>query len=579
MKIFIKNISFLLLVITVILVISNCSKDENPIIPGNPELTLIYPVGGESIIADTTVIVKWLSTNVDFISIYLSTNSGIDWTEIINSVSAESGEWNWTTPNLISDSCKIKIVSKSDLSINDESDSSFSIVIDFNLNLMIPNGGELWESLTDYSIEWTSENIDNIIIEYTSDNGNNWGIIDTVSAQLSEYTWRTNYQPSENYKIRIGSLEYPAIVDESENTFVIVIKPGIIESLNYYPLAIGNKWFYKTIKNQTTITYSTREVTDYIKMENNKYYFLVSGGFPWTVYERLDSLNGLVYRFSPGSGNEIVYDDLVTEPGKIVNTWRMFDGIGPGVLIKDEYPDTVLQFYTTIRAYTPQNVEVLMSYALAKYFGLTGWYTAYWDTYSTSLIAAYIDGVFYGDTTKSYYNKHFDYYPLEIGNKWTYEYKKYSNPLNIIRSTILNREVVKDSLFNNGYRFFKIVSQFEDSLQIFIDWQRLDTIVAKLYGYDITMDEEFLIDDYTISDEELHAAESYIYSIFPYLIDGFIPQYPSANIKTYFGGNYDNETFYEFTKYIGLSKIILTWYPLNPQIIEELNLISSEIHN
>jgi len=295
----------------------------------------------------------------------------------------------------------------------------------------------------------------------------------------------------------------------------------------------------------------------------------------------LDSLNGLVYRFSPGSGNEIVYDDLVTEPGNIVQTWRMFDGIGPGVLIRDEYPDTVLQFNTTIRVYTPQNVEVLMSYSLAKYFGLVGWYTAYWDTYSTSLIAAYIDGVFYGDTTKSYYNKHFDYYPLEIGNKWLYEYKKYSDPLNVIRSTILNREVVKDSLFSNGYRFFKIVSQFEDSAQIFNDWQRLDTIVAKLYGYDITMDEEFLIDDYTLPDDENNnkKSESYMNSIFPYTLYDFFTEYPSENIKTYYGWNFDNYTFYEFTKYIGLSKIILTWYSLNPQIIEELNLISSEIHN
>lgn len=360
----------------------------------------------------------------------------------------------------------------------------------------------------------------------------------------------------------------------------ISVPSRIAESIKYYPLAIGNKWFYKTIKNQTTISYSTREVTDYLKMENNKYYFsVVSSDLPWIEYERLDSLNGLVYRFYPGTGNERVYDDLVTEPGKIVNTGRFFDGIGPGVLIKDEYPDTVLQFNTTIRVYTPQNDEVLVSYELAKYFGLTGWFTSLWDTYSTSLIAAYIDGVFYGDTTKVIIpNKHFDYYPLELGNKWLYKYKKYSDSSNIIRSTFLNREVVKDSLFRNGYSYSKIVSQFEDSSQIFIDWQRLDSIVAKLYGYNITLDKEFLIDDYTISDEELHSINSYIYSIFPYLIDGFVPQYPSENTKTYFGGNLDNETFYEFTKHIGLSKIILTWYTLNPQIIEELNLISSEIH-
>lgn len=360
----------------------------------------------------------------------------------------------------------------------------------------------------------------------------------------------------------------------------IVGSSNIAESLKYYPLAIGNKWFYKTIKDQTTISYSTREVTEYSKMENNKYYFsVVTSDLPWIEFERLDSINGLVYRFYPGIGTEKVYDDLVTEPDNIVNTWRFFDGIGPGVLIRDEYPDTVLLFNTTIRDYKPMNDEVLASYELAKYFGLTYWYSSYVSTYSTTLIGAYIDGIVYGDTTKFNYNKQLDYYPLEIGNSWLYEYKKYSDTSNVIRSTILHREVVKDSLFSNGYMFFKIVNQFEDSAKIFIDWQRLDKNVEKLYGYNITMDVEYLIDDYSLPVEPFRESESYMPSIFPYILAHYITQYPSENIITYRGINSDNNVFYEFTKDIGLSKIILTWYSLNPQITEELILVSSEIHD
>lgn len=402
----IKNLSLSFLVIAAMLIISYCSKEENPIIPNDPALTLIYPVGGESILADTTIKIKWSSAFIDSISIYLTTDNGNSWTELNNSVSAELGEWDWITPNSILDSCKIKIASKSDDSISDVSNSNFSIYIDATLELLTPNGGEVWESLTEYAIIWTSENVDKIDIKFTSDDGTTWNAIDSnVQATAEQYTWKTHCQPSQNYRIKIISSKYLNLNDESDGIFTIFVSPLVIESLNYYPLAIGNKWFYKktfynSSNGDTTISFITREVTDYIKMQNNKYYFLiVSDEYPNSSHERLDSLRGLVFRYSSFvQGNERLYDDLITEPGNIVYTWRFFDGIGPGVNILDEYADVILGLNTTTRFYGPMNSEVQKNYKLSKKFGLTYWWIQYWDTTIIEIKGALLDGIVYGDT-------------------------------------------------------------------------------------------------------------------------------------------------------------------------------------
>lgn len=402
MKTFIRILSFLLLVITTILVINNCSKEENPIIQNDPAVVLIYPVGGESILADTTIKIKWSSAFVDSISIHLLTNNGIDWVELSNSLSAELGEWDWMTPNSIFDSCKIKIVSKSDASVRDESNSGFSIYVDATLDLLAPNGGEVWESLTDYSIEWTSENINSIIIEYTSNIGSVWQNIDTVTASSGNFIWNTHYQPSEQYKIRIISSEIPSLQDESENSFTVVVSPRITESLNYYPLTIGNKWLYKRILYDccdTTISYGKKEVIELVLMPNNKQYFKVSSDFSSLLFERVDSLQGLVYRYNPNNQGEYITDDLITEPGNIVFTMRHWNGLGPGVLIFSEVIDIILGINTTTRYYNTSDGEVARGYKLSKYFGETYWYSSYFSTTETELKGALINGILYGDTT------------------------------------------------------------------------------------------------------------------------------------------------------------------------------------
>jgi len=408
MNTLIRILSFLLLVITTVLVINNCSKEENPIIPDHPALTLTYPVGGETIQAETTVKIKWSSTKIDSISIHLSTNNGIDWVELSNSVSAELGVWDWISPDINSDSCKIKITSNSP-SVNDESKSIFSINVDFTINLLTPNGGEVWESRTDYLITWSSENYDYITIEYTSDNGITWDTVAfNVATSAREYLWETHYQPSDEYRIKLSSSKYPTINDESENNFIIVVAPRITESLSFYPHNIGNKWIYNTVYHEWAFTrdttYTVLEVID-VQIEGRKKVIKLKEFTDyhnwWNKLEyyddELDTLTGIVTRTGQYL-NSGIWLDLAAGVGDILYFEELYNF---KVIMVADLNEMILGYQTYSKVYERFHLYYGIQYTFSKSFGRSH-YSEWVDLYGTvekTLKGCVINGIVYGDTT------------------------------------------------------------------------------------------------------------------------------------------------------------------------------------
>lgn len=65
------------------------------------------------------------------------------------------------------------------------------------LTVLTPNGGESLESGSEYNITWTSSGLNNVIIEYSTDNGTNWQYIDKVPTGNGSYTWTVPGTPSD----------------------------------------------------------------------------------------------------------------------------------------------------------------------------------------------------------------------------------------------------------------------------------------------------------------------------------------------------------------------------------------------
>lgn len=117
----------------------------------SPEIVLTYPRGGEKLEPNQTQMVQWdaydNSPN-DFVLEY-TTDNGQNWTTIDNSINGLQFYYEWTTPNISSGQCKVR-VSRKNTAVTDQSDLNFAIA-------PRPTGLTATALCTDYvQLKWNS---------------------------------------------------------------------------------------------------------------------------------------------------------------------------------------------------------------------------------------------------------------------------------------------------------------------------------------------------------------------------------------------------------------------------------------
>ena len=86
-----------------------------------------------------------------------------------------------------------------------------------------PNGGESWNVGSSNSITWTSVSIDNVKIDYSTNNGTTWINIIPQPPSDGSYSWTIPNTPSTNCKVQISDVTNAAINDQSDNVFTIIV--------------------------------------------------------------------------------------------------------------------------------------------------------------------------------------------------------------------------------------------------------------------------------------------------------------------------------------------------------------------
>ena len=100
--------------------------------------------------------------------------------------------------------------------------SLIGITIQNSITVFAPNGGENWTVESDQNIAWTSYNVINVKLEYSTDNGINWStIITSTPASSGSYNWIVPNTPSTQCKVKISDVDSLALYDESNNVFTI----------------------------------------------------------------------------------------------------------------------------------------------------------------------------------------------------------------------------------------------------------------------------------------------------------------------------------------------------------------------
>jgi len=183
-----------------------------------PALTVTSPNGGENLEVDSIYTITWTSEGiVNNVSLQFSVNNGSTWNSLTASTSND-GSYDWTVPDLVSDSCRVRIFQSSDGEPADESDALFSIVPIPAIRVTSPNGGENFNAGSLQTISWTSEGlVGAVTIQYTADGGESWTEITGSTANDGLYAWTLPAGLSDRYLVRVMESDgSPADVSDGE---------------------------------------------------------------------------------------------------------------------------------------------------------------------------------------------------------------------------------------------------------------------------------------------------------------------------------------------------------------------------
>ncbi|MFN7118250.1 MAG: T9SS type A sorting domain-containing protein [Saprospiraceae bacterium] len=159
-----------------------------------------------------------------------------------------------------------------------------------SLTLLAPTGGESWMQNTVQKIVWNSSQVENVLIEFSADNGANWTALATVAAADGEYEWTVDSDLTDQALVRISDASDNTVQDVSEAFRIIptIFNITLLSPNGYQQWEAG-----KTIP----ILFASTNV-DSIKIEVSydngviwktlaAAYATETGSYPWVIGETL----------------------------------------------------------------------------------------------------------------------------------------------------------------------------------------------------------------------------------------------------------------------------------------------------
>ncbi len=283
------------------------TSNKFKILPAN--LTLTYPVGGENLQEGRSYNIRWTRTNaVQRIKIEITTNNGTNWTTIESNYPADSLKYSYTIPNgYFSNNAKVRITDALNSFVSSSSNSTFNI---YGLTLTSFNQVNQHYKIGDTkAITWQStNNVNQINIEYSTTEGVWKPIASNVAANLGTYNWIIPNDPSNTIKVRLTYSQTSEIYSISANSFrtanVVVVNPNIFGKLQVNRTE-KIKWNYTNNVTSVNLYYSTNNGTSWIAIGNKG--IEAAGEYIWTIpdYPSTTALIKVEDNSAPNAINDI----------------------------------------------------------------------------------------------------------------------------------------------------------------------------------------------------------------------------------------------------------------------------------
>ncbi|MEJ2195722.1 MAG: Ser-Thr-rich GPI-anchored membrane family protein, partial [Ignavibacteriaceae bacterium] len=195
-------------------------SNANFTIVGN-EITVTSPNGGEGWLDNQDQIITWTDNLAGNVEIQLFKNDVFH--SSITTSTPSDGSYTWNIPGSTPSASdyKIKILSVDDGNIFDLSDGNFTI-INNNITVLSPNGGESWQTGSTQEISWTDNITENVKIElYKNELFDS--LVTASTPSDGSYTWDipAGIASASDYKIKITSVNQSVLSDISNSSFTI----------------------------------------------------------------------------------------------------------------------------------------------------------------------------------------------------------------------------------------------------------------------------------------------------------------------------------------------------------------------
>ncbi len=260
------------------------------ITPSN-DITVTSPNGNEEFDVEEVILIDWTNTP-DVSGFYtIQYSSGGSWSTVESNYTANT--YSWEIPNNPSTNYKVRVLDSQNLCKNDESDEPFTV----NPKTPImnePNGGETLYPNCSFNVEWDpSTYYGTVRIEYSTDNGVTWNVIDASETNDGYFTWYSIPNiPSNQCLVRVLEVSNPSRVDQSNSTFTIA-EPITITA----PVGGENVLGCGTIDIEWEKSYTC--IGDF------ELYYSTDGGTTWNWITEVGDLNTLSQTYTWNIPNTI----------------------------------------------------------------------------------------------------------------------------------------------------------------------------------------------------------------------------------------------------------------------------------
>ncbi len=242
-----------------------------------PSVTITSPAGGEQWLKNTQESITWESTNVESLSIRLTTDNGDSWSTVVTTP-AQTGLYALAVGETeTSNQCRIIISSVSDQTIADTS-QLFSIIAPTSSSLVLtsPQAGDSWIQGLEATISWEAVLVDTIEFFLSTDNGVTWTKVGKSSAKVNSFTFQPSHAASDLCHLYIADAADPETADTT-GAFNIV-EPST-RSLSFIQPTADDVW---TIGEQANISWATNGAIDSVAL-----YLSIDNGSSWKSLGRM----------------------------------------------------------------------------------------------------------------------------------------------------------------------------------------------------------------------------------------------------------------------------------------------------